>query len=261
MKTLNNVEALLRETDPSQIAELFAEADTVRRENIGDAVHFRALIELSNRCTRSCGYCGLRVENNALTRYEMTDEEILDSLQKALALDYHTVVLQAGECPSLSCERITNLVRKIKELAPIAVTLSLGEQPQATYEAWREAGADRYLLRFETSNPQLYSAIHPHAANAEEHPRIAPLRQLQELGYEVGSGMLVGIPSQTYRDLAADILLLQELQLDMIGLGPFLVHPATPLATPESCGLQNAGAEQVPASLVLHVSAPWVRTL
>ncbi len=220
--------AWLREDDPARLEALWAEADSVRREAVGDAVHLRGLVELSNVCVRRCAYCGIRVDNRSVERYRMTDDEVLDCAARAVALGYGTLVLQAGEDPGLTRDRIADLVRRIKAATPLAVTLSLGERTDDELAAWREAGADRYLLRFETSDEALYERIHP-SLPGRKSDRMAILRRLRALGYEVGSGVMVGIPGQTWATLANDLLAFRDLDLDMIGIGPFLPHPATPL--------------------------------
>lgn len=220
----------LREPDDHRLAALWRQADEVRRRHVGDAVYLRGLIEISNHCRRQCWYCGLRAPNTRLPRYRLTTEEILGCARQAAARGYGTVVLQAGEDPALTRERIADVVRRIKAETPLAVTLSLGEQSYETLTAWREAGADRYLLRFETSNAALLARIHPPLAG-QTRDRLAILPELRALGYEVGSGVMVGIPGQTYADLADDVALFRELDLDMIGVGPFLPHPDTPLGT------------------------------
>jgi biotin synthase len=251
----------LRETSPARLAELWQLADRVRQENVGGEVHLRGLIELSNHCVRLCGYCGLRAGNFGLERYRMSDDEIMACVRKAVEFGYGTVVLQSGEDPELTCDRMAQLVRRIKAETPLAVTLSLGERADEELAAWRQAGADRYLLRFETSNRNLYEQIHPprtpHApregssaqphAEREEHDRLAILATLRRLGYEVGSGVMIGIPGQTYDDLADDIELFARLGLDMIGVGPYLRHPETPLASYE-VRPDAANGQQVPAS-------------
>jgi biotin synthase len=206
----------------------------------------RGLIELSNQCVRLCGYCGLRAGNLGLTRYRMPDEEIVDCARKAVQFGYGTVVLQSGEDPGLTCQRIADLVRRIKAETRLAVTLSLGERDDEELAAWRQAGADRYLLRFETSNRSLYERIHP-PRPGQPSDRLAILGTLRRLGYEVGSGVMIGIPGQTYEDLADDIELFGRLSLDMIGMGPYLRHPGTPLGDRDAW--PDAPAEQqVPAS-------------
>jgi len=217
-----------REGDPGRLESLWRRADAVRREWVGDAIHLRGLIEISNHCVRGCAYCGLRAENRGLARYRMTADEVLAAARKAVEFGYGTVVLQSGEDYGLATAWLADVVRQIKAETPLAVTLSLGERPQADLDAWRQAGADRYLLRFETANRALYERIHP-ALSGRRSDRMAILRALRELGYEVGSGVMVGIPGQTVEDLANDLETFRALDLDMIGLGPYLAHPSTPL--------------------------------
>lgn len=234
----------LRDTDQTSLERLWQLADEVRRQNVGDEVHLRGLIEISNYCARSCGYCGLRLDNKGVTRYRMTDEEILACAREGVAYGYGTVVLQSGEDYGISAQRISALVRRLKEETPLAVTLSLGEREDAELKGWREAGADRYLLRFETSNRQLYDRIHP-PLPGRTSDRFALLRRLRDMGYEIGSGVMVGIPGQSFDDLAGDIEMFRDLDLDMIGVGPFIPHPATPLGgSPEFPMLSES--EQVP---------------
>jgi biotin synthase len=174
----------------------------------------------------------------------MSAEEVLAAAAKARHLGYGTVVLQSGEDPGIAAAWVEDLVWRIKSETGLAVTLSLGERDDAELAAWRKAGADRYLLRFETSNRELYERIHP-SRPGRVSDRIATLRRLREMGYEVGSGVMIGIPGQTYADLARDILLFAELDLDMIGVGPYLPHPATPLGNTGSMPLPP-DEEQVP---------------
>ena len=226
--TLKDILAWLREENPERLNTLWAWANEIRHLNVGDTIHLRGLVEISSRCNRQCAYCGLRAGNRSLTRYRMSPDEILVSARQAVAYGYGTVVLQAGEDFGLSCEWVTEVVRQIKHQTPLAVTLSLGERAEAELAAWREAGADRYLLRFETSDPDLFELIHPRLDQHQAGP-LGLLRQLKQLGYEVGSGTMVGLPGQTYESVARDIDLFRELDLDMIGIGPFIPHPQTPL--------------------------------
>ncbi len=218
----------LGEEDPQRLDALWARADAVRRESIGDEVHLRGLVELSNHCVRACGYCGLRKANRRLARYRMADEEILDAARRAAALGYGTVVMQSGEDPGITADGLAGVIRRIKAETGLAVTLSLGERSMEELALWRDAGADRYLLRFETSNRALYDRIHP-PVNGARSDRFALLAALRGLGYEIGSGVMVGIPGQTFDDLADDVVAFHELDLDMIGVGPFIAHPDTPL--------------------------------
>ncbi len=238
--------------------DLWRRADMVRQQSVGGEVHLRGLIEISNHCIRLCGYCGLRFDNRELPRYRMTADEIMACVREGVAFGYGTVVLQAGEDPGIRADWMADVVRRVKapslsgKSGPLAVTLSLGEREHEELALWREAGADRYLLRFETSNRALFELIHPprgtrYSGSGRVSDRVALLGVLRELGYEVGSGVMIGIPGQTYDDLAGDLELFRELNLDMIGVGPFLMHPETPLADPEQQPLAPPG-EQVPAS-------------
>ena len=232
----------LREEDPEALTRLWARADEVRRDNVGDQVHLRGLIEIGNYCVRRCGYCGLSTTRSDLQRYRMSGPEILDCAAQAVEYGYGTVVIQAGEDPLLTAEFIGGLVAEIKSTTPLAVTLSLGERGDEELAHWRSAGADRYLLRFETSNRGLFDHIHPPLPDRRSD-RPAMLLRMAEMGYEVGSGVMVGIPGQTYDDLAGDVETFARLNLDMIGLGPYIPHPDTPLGAET-----GAGADQAPAS-------------
>lgn len=224
------IEGWLREDDPARLAELWAEADAARRRQVGDQVHLRGLIECSNHCRRACHYCGLRAGNRGLRRYRLDDACIRACARQARELGYGTVVLQAGEDPAFGQDRVADLVRAIKDEAGLAITLSLGERSPAELAAWRAAGADRYLLRFETADADLYARIHPPLAGQPAGDRLGQLRLLGELGYEVGSGIMVGLPGQTLADLAHSIHLFGDLGLHMVGVGPYIRHPDTPLA-------------------------------
>lgn len=220
----------LRETRPERLAELWRRADDTRRQHVGGAVHLRGLVEISNFCVRQCTYCGLRGGNAKLVRYRMRAEEIFEAAQQAVKFGYGTVVLQGGEDYGVTTPWMADVIRRIKAETPLAVTLSLGERPDKDLITWRKAGADRYLLRFETSDARLFEEIHPPLGD-RKCDRIAILRRLKEFGYEVGSGIMIGIPGQTYASVADDILMFRELDLDMIGIGPFIRHPETPLGT------------------------------
>lgn len=259
----NEIINWLRETNDQRLEQLWRQADDTRRRAVGDEVHLRGLIEISNVCARSCLYCGLRAPNAKIERYRLSDEEILDCAAHAVQLGYGTVVMQSGEDYGVQTDRLARLIHQIKSDTPLAVTLSLGERPDRDLLAWRQAGADRYLLRFETSNPKLYKIIHPDLNNRPSD-RIAILRRLDQLGYEVGSGVMVGIPGQSYDDLADDIVMFRELRLHMIGVGPWLPHPDTPLAQMAS-QLRLPPDRQVPndeittykAVALARLACPW----
>ena len=222
MNKQENIDILSDETKNDW---LFSEADKVRRENVGDEIHLRALIEFSNICKRQCFYCGLRSPNKEVERYRLTKEEILLSAKKAVNLGYRTIVLQSGEDDSYYSDKFCDIIRSIKEL-DVALTLSIGEKTYDEYKAYREAGADRFLLRIETTDKDLYEKMHP---NASFENRVRCLEDLKTLGYEVGTGCLVGLPNQTIESLANDILFFKEIDADMIGIGPFIPHAQTPL--------------------------------
>ncbi len=234
----------LRQTDEHKLESLWAAADAVRRQYVGDAVHLRGLIEISNYCVRRCAYCGLSAENRQLVRYRMNADEIFSCAEEAAAYGYGTVVMQAGEDYGIEADWLAGIIKRIKSHLPLAVTLSLGERSREELQQWREAGADRYLLRFETSDRDLYNRIHP-PLGPQSKNRFDILRQLKALGYETGSGVMIGIPGQTYHTLAKDIELFRQLDLDMIGVGPYIPHPHTPLGRGEM-DIRIDPNEQVP---------------
>jgi biotin synthase len=215
---------------------LYTRADALRRRVMGDAVPLRGIVEFSNICANDCLYCGIRAGNASVRRYRMSDDEILAVARQMPAWRQHTVVLQAGEAASVNGDqRMENLIRRIKAGTPLAVTVSVGNRPRDVYARWRAAGMDRYLLRFETSDPALFARLHPDCVLEE---RLRCLRDLRELGVQVGSGFMVGLPGETLETLAGNIRLCRALNLDMIGIGPFIAHPDTPLA-----GSANAYAD------------------
>lgn len=209
---------------------LFAAADRVRSEHVGDGVHLRGLIEFSNICKQNCCYCGLRRDNKQLRRYRLQPDTIVEFATKAAQYGYKTVVLQGGEDDYYDVERMSGIIRRLKEL-DLAVTLSLGEKSRAEYAAYKAAGADRYLLRIETSDKELYERLDP---GQSWDNRLRCLRDLKELGFELGTGCLVGLPQQRLESLADDLLLFQELDADMVGIGPFIANADTPLANAEN---------------------------
>lgn len=223
-------EAILSYLTAPTADALFAEARRVRHATKGNGVFLRGLIELSSICDRNCLYCGMRHDNPNVRRYAMQDDEIVACAALAAELNFGTVVLQAGECERLWTQaRISQLIRRIKAETGQKITLSLGERCEADTAAWKAAGADRYLLRFETTDRALFNRIHPGSPQTEEHPRIAQLRWMKAQGYEIGSGVMLGIPGQTLDSVVNDLLTFAELNLDMVGLGPYLKHPETPL--------------------------------
>ena len=219
----NEIVALIKDNRDNEY--LYKKADEVRRANVGDEVHLRGLIEFSNVCGCNCQYCGLQKDNSKIERYKMSADEIYQTAKNAAEQGYKTVVLQSGESKVYSIEELCNLIRKIK-LLNVAVTLSIGEKNEAEYRALKDAGADRYLLRIETTKPGLYRKLHPDMSLSR---RRSCLYFLKKIGFETGTGNLVGLPEQTDESLAEDILFFKELDADMVGLGPFIPNPDTPL--------------------------------
>lgn len=204
---------------------LFSLADKVRKENVGDAVHLRGLVEFSNICKCDCKYCGLRKSNENTDRYRILKDEIIEIVKHASDMGYKTIVLQSGEDGYYSTDKMVEIIKKIKEY-DVALTLSIGERSYEDYKAFKDAGADRYLIRIETTDRNLYKQMHP---NMDFDNRIRCLKDLKTLGYEVGTGCLVGLPEQTVESLADDIMFFKEIEADMVGIGPFIAHPQTPL--------------------------------
>ena len=209
---------------------LFKAADKVRAEYVGKGVHLRALIELSNICAKSCYYCGLRCENTNLERYRLSVQETIEFAAEAKREGYKTVVLQSGEADNFSTAEMMEIISGIKSM-DMVITLSLGEKTYEQYKAYKDAGADRYLLRIETTNEEIYDKLHPKMSYKN---RLKCLQNLRDLGYEVGTGCLVGLPQQTLANLADDILFFKKFNVDMVGLGPFIPNPDTPLKNLEA---------------------------
>lgn len=204
--------------------DIFKEADEVRKKYVGDGVHLRGLIEFSNICKCNCLYCGLQFSNKHVNRYRLSKDEILDIAKKGVDEGFKTIVLQSGE-DYFDADLMCEIISEIKNLG-VALTLSIGEKSFENYKAFKDAGADRYLLRIETTDKILYKKMHPYA---DFDNRMRCLYDLKKLGYETGTGCLVGLPDQTVESLAEDILFFKELDADMIGIGPFIPHPDTPL--------------------------------
>lgn len=222
---------LLSLEEPADLARLYAAAYAVKQREIGRVVHLRGLIEISNVCLRDCLYCGIRQGNANVERYTIDADEVLAAARWSWEQGYGSVVLQGGERGD---ERFVSYVEQLllglqllsgRELG---VTVSLGEQTDAVYRRWRRAGAHRYLLRIETTNPELFAAIHP--ADQDLASRLACLASLRGCGYQVGTGVMIGLPGQTPPDLARDVLFMRAQDVDMVGMGPFIPHHDTPLA-------------------------------
>ncbi len=226
---VQSVASCLALQSPPLVQMLVSIADQIRAARVGDGVHLRALIEISNHCERSCHYCGLFSGNKLLGRYRLEKELILEVVDSAVAMGYGTVVLQSGEDSCLDGEWVESLIRAIraKHGDQMAITLGLGEREREDLVAWKQAGADRYLLKQETIDADLYTRLHP---KMSQERRVSQLRLMKELGYQIGSGVMVGLPGQTWEILARDLLFMRDLDMDMVGCGPLIVHPATPLA-------------------------------
>jgi len=208
-----------------ELQELYIKADKVRDQYMGNKIFLRGILEISNYCKKNCNYCGIRGKASNVTRYRIPTDEIMEACHQLIENGMTTVVLQAGEDPKLTKEYIGELVSKIKRETDLAVTLSLGEFSKETYAYWKDTGMDRYLLRYETSDPILFKNCHP---DDDFDTRIQCLKDLRDNGTQVGSGMLIGIPNQTIEGLANELLFCTNLDLDMIGIGPFIPSPNTP---------------------------------
>lgn len=225
---LNDLEFLLSREKPGELQEILDFADQVRRQFMGDGILLRGLVEFSNHCRNSCFYCGLNKNNKELERYRLGKEEILSCAEKLNACGIKTAVLQSGEEDALDPLWLKSVIEAIKAEFEIAITLSVGERSREEYKIWKEAGADRYLLKIESSNRQLYDSLH---SGMSFEDRLRCLQDLRELGYQVGCGNMIGLKGQTLKILAQDILFFKENNFDMIGIGPFIPHPQTRLAS------------------------------
>jgi len=216
---------LLKIKTQEEFAPVFELSDSLCRRYFQDKVYVRGIIEFSNECRKNCCYCGIRKENSNIKRYTMPKEEILSVAEKIYNDGVHTVVLQSGENPE-SDAMIMEVVARLKEKFNMAVTLSVGERPESVYRQFKEAGADRYLLRIETTDEKLFSELHP---DDDLKFRMKCLRVLKGLGYEAGTGIMVGLPGQSIESIVNDLFFFREFRPGMIGIGPFLPHEDTPL--------------------------------
>jgi biotin synthase len=212
--------------------KIFELSKAVKEKQVGRKVYFRGLIEYSNYCSKNCYYCGIRAGNSKYVRYEMPDEEVLEAARFALDNNFASIVIQSGERSDRkfvdSIERLLQEIHKLSD-GKLHVTLSLGEQSEETYKRWFSAGAHRYLLRIEVSNPELYAKLHPNDKHHDFQERLGALRLLKKTGYQVGTGVMIGLPFQTISDLADDLIFFREFDIDMAGMGPYIEHEATPL--------------------------------
>ena len=223
---------VLLESKEEEKQLLYKKAGEVKLREIGNKIHFRGLVEFSNICGKDCYYCGIRRSNKEAHRYNVTDDQILDAARFAYANNYGSLVMQSGELESDSfTNRIVSLLRDIKKLSDgkLGITLSLGEQNEDVYKKWFDAGAHRYLLRIETSNPELYQKYHPNDSIHDYQKRLNCLKALQSIGYQTGTGVMIGLPLQDTGHLADDLLFMKKFDVDMVGMGPYIEHQDTPL--------------------------------
>ncbi|MFH1307205.1 MAG: [FeFe] hydrogenase H-cluster radical SAM maturase HydE [Candidatus Micrarchaeota archaeon] len=226
----------LKSQSNKEVAKLCSEAENIRKKFVGDKVYLRGIIEFSNLCEKDCFYCGIRRSNRNVERFRMSEKEILDCAKWAFKNGYGSVVLQSGEIANKEfVDFLVKLVEQIKKETKTAdakkkglgITLCVGEQKKNVYQELFDAGAHRYLLRIETSNPKLYEKIHPKECSFEN--RVKCLENLKEIGYQVGTGVMIGIPGQSVEDLADDILFFKKIDADMFGMGPYIIHENTPM--------------------------------
>lgn len=213
-------------SDDKEEAALFQKADAIRKKYVGDEVHLRGLIEFSNICRNNCLYCGIRAGNAHVKRYRLDEDELVKTAGYAAKLGFKTVVMQSGEDMYYTKEKLCRVIEAVKKF-DMAVTLSIGERTYEEYKAFRQAGADRYLMRIETTDKSLYHQLNPDMSWQNRHECLLMIR---DLGYELGSGIMVGLPGQTVESIADDLIYLKSLPVDMAGIGPFIPHPQTPLA-------------------------------
>jgi biotin synthase len=234
LNTKEEIEFLLSSDDEHEIKELFTTAYGIKVKNLGNKVYLRGLIELSNICSKDCFYCGIRKSNMAVDRYIMSEDEILNSSLWAFENGYGSIVLQSGERSDKNfVSFIEAILLKISSLTSdkLRITLSCGEQSKDTYQRWFDAGARRYLLRIESSNKNLYEKLHPSSHSFED--RLKCLIMLKDIGYQLGTGIMIGLPNQSLEDLANDILFFKSVEADMIGMGPFLLNTDSKLSASE----------------------------
>ncbi|MCE5320478.1 MAG: [FeFe] hydrogenase H-cluster radical SAM maturase HydE [Bacteroidales bacterium] len=229
--TAQDIVGLLK-CEGSELKELYAKSAEVKKTFVDNIVYLRGLIEFSNLCRKDCKYCGIRKSNINVSRYNISDVEIIHAAKFAFENRYGSIVLQSGEIKSRAfTKRVTNLLDKIAEMSDgkLRVTLSCGEQTYETYRQWFDHGASRYLLRIETTNKELYYKIHPNDKLHSFEERIEALNNLKSIGYQTGTGVMIGLPFQTYEDLANDLLWIKQMDIDMVGMGPYIEHKDTPL--------------------------------
>lgn len=230
--TKDNLVKLLQ-ADLQDRTFIFEKSSVVKENHIANKVYLRALIEFSNHCEKDCLYCGIRKSNSSPKRYTIPQDEVYKTIDTAIEKGYSSIVIQAGECKDDEFVEMINkalIYAKEQSNGNLGITLSLGEQEKSTYKKWFDLGAHRYLLRIESSNKQLFETIHPRNENHSFETRLQKLKELKEIGFQVGTGVMIGLPNQTLEDLAGDLLFMKEFDIDMCGMGPYIVSPDTPLA-------------------------------
>lgn len=231
--TKENIIKLLEEKDPNRVQQLYEDAFRTKIDNVGNKVYLRGLVEITNICRKNCLYCGIRRDNPSNDRYEIDIEDVIPAARFAYEQGYGSMVIQGGERHDKKFrDKITSIlkeVRKISSESPLGITLSLGEQPFDVYQEWFEAGAHRYLLRIESSTQELFEKIHPVDESHSFQTRLTALEDLRRAGYQVGTGVMIGLPFQTLEHLADDLLFFKSFDIDMCGMGPYLEHSQTPL--------------------------------
>ena len=235
---LGQIIRLLSVETPHEIEQVLARACAIKQEYIDNKVYVRGLIELSNICRKNCMYCGVRRDNRGVHRYDIPDAEVLETVRHAMEEGYTSLVIQSGErTDQVFVRRIDRLLRKILALSNhgMGITLSCGEQNPGTYRRWADSGAHRYLLRIETTNRDLFRRIHPRDGSHLYDNRVKALQCLRETGYQVGTGVMIGLPGQTVEDLAHDLLFFRDIDVDMVGMGPYIEHEMTPLHSEKDC--------------------------
>lgn len=229
--TPGNLKTLLL-ADGNDRELLHARAAEIKAHYVGNKVYFRGLIELTNQCGKNCYYCGIRAGNKTLERYMVAENEVLEAAKYAYDHNFASLVIQSGESSNRKfVQQVTHLLEEIKKLSngTLGITLSMGEQSKETYQQWFDAGAHRYLLRIETSNRELYYKIHPKNKKHDYDKRLECIKLLREVGYNVGTGVMIGLPFQTIDDLVNDLMFFKTWDIDMIGMGPYIEHEDTPL--------------------------------
>ena len=223
---------LMTVTDEETLQKIYKKAYEVKAAYVDKVAYYRGLIEFSNRCIKNCLYCGIRYENSKTERFDMSRDDVLKMAKWAYAHEYGSLTLQSGERTDEGfVDYVVDLIRDIKQLSnnELGITMCVGEQSEESYRRMREAGADRYLLRIETTNQELFEMIHPKDALHSFETRVNCLKSLRKVGFQVGTGVMIGLPGQTLDDLVNDILFYRDMDIDMIGMGPYVVHHDTPL--------------------------------